>query len=778
MRLPCRSVTTRWWQRLRASPTPIAVDLAGSLIPLPDEQEEDANHHIPAISSAEAMEIRPMAAHHSGGGPPGLYDQAAAEVNLDAAALVRTRRHHAGLTQAELARRAGIGLGTVRDLEQGRTCRPSYESVSRVANVLVLDAEKMRELARKASAVPHDGGRQGVRLWLQILGPLAVWLRGKPLEPRSRKRRILLGLLAMTPNTLVHQEALIDAVWGDYPPATAVSLVRSYVSRMRRVLDPGRASRDPAGVMVSAGTSYCLRVNDGQLDLLTFERMARCGRTACARGDVVEACEHYQQALGMWHGELLAGIEVPRSHPAYIDIGRRHAAVICDYADAACAAGLPTRALPFLWDLAARAPLDERVYAQLMIALAGAGQQATALIEYEGLRRRLDAELGVRPGPELAAAHLRVLRQEVPSASMQRLVVHNGAHAAVPVVPRELPATAGHFAGRQSELAALTSMLDDSAGTARTAVIWTICGTAGVGKTALALHWAHQVADRWPDGQLYVNLRGYDPGQPVSAADALAGFLRALGLQGQDIPPGEDECAARYRSLLARRRMLVILDNAACAEQVRPLLPGAPYCMALITSRDSLVGLVAREGARRLDLNVLAPADAVGLLRALIGDRVDNDLAAAAALATQCCWLPLALRVAGELAAAHPALSLADLVGELTEPRRRLDLLDADGDPRTGIRAMFSWSVRCLESPAWRAFRLLGKSPGANFDHYSTAALCGTTVREADRLLDQLTRAHLMYRTGPGRCGMHDLLRAYVAEQADIRDSAGERERR
>ncbi len=715
------------------------------------------------------MRIRLITVPNSGSGPLGLNDVAAAKVNPEVATLVRAGRHHAGLTQAELARRAGLGLGTVRDLEQGRTCRPSRESVGRLANVLALDAERMRELLGEASAVQSDGGppdwRRGARLWLQILGPLAIWLRGKQLDPGSTKHRIILGLLAMTPNSLVHQDGLVDVVWGDDPPATAVRLLRHYVTRMRRTLDPGRASRDPAGMIVLAGACYCLRVNDGQLDLLTFERTARRGRAACVRGNVVEACEHYQQALGMWHGELLADVDVLRSHPAFLHITRRQSAVICDYADAACVAGLPDQALPHLWSLAAREPLDEKVHAKLMIALASAGQQATALIEYEGLSRRLDAELGVRPGPELTSLHLRILRQEVPSASRARFVVHDGAYA-IPVVPKELPATARHFVGRQSELATLTGVLDDSAAMAGTAVIWTIVGTAGVGKTALALRWAHQVAHRWPDGQLYVNLRGYDPGQPVSAAEALAGFLRTLGLPGQDIPPGTDERAARYRTLLARRRMLVVLDNAACAEQVRPMLPSVPSCLALITSRDSLAGLVASEGARRLDLGVLASVDALDLLRALIGDRVDNDLTAATALAARCCWLPLVLRVAGELASAHPAGSLADLVSELAEPRRRLDLLDADGDPRTGIRAMFSWSCARLEAPARRAFWRLGKSPAADLDRYSTAELCGTTVREADRLLDQLTRAHLTYRIGPGHFAMHDLLRAYAAEQA------------
>jgi tetratricopeptide (TPR) repeat protein len=295
-----------------------------------------------------------------------------------------------------------------------------------------------------------------------------------------------------------------------------------------------------------------------------------------------------------------------------------------------------------------------------------------------------------------------------------------------------------------------------------------------VGKTALAVHWAHQVADRFPDGQLYVNLRGYDPDQLVPAADALAGFLRALGVPGPDIPPEPDERAARYRSLLAGRRMLVVLDNARSVEQARPLLPGTPACVTLVTSRDSLAGLVARDGAVRLDLDLLPTADAVSLLRALIGQRADADPGAAEALAAQCCRLPLALRVAAELAAARPAIPLAGLVDELADQQRRLDLLDAGGDSRTAVRNVFSWSYRHLDPAAARMFRLLGLHPG--LDRYAAAALTGTTVKQARRVLDVLTRAHLTQLAGPGRHSMHDLLRAYAAEQAIAHNSEAEQQ--
>ena len=248
------------------------------------------------------------------------------------------------------------------------------------------------------------------------------------------------------------------------------------------------------------------------------------------------------------------------------------------------------------------------------------------------------------------------------------------------------------------------------------------------------MRWARRAAVAFPDGQLYVNLRGYDPGAPVAPGDALAGFLRALGLAGDDIPAGEDERAAAYRSLLDGRRMLVVLDNAASVEQARPLLPGSPTCLVVVTSRDSLAGLVARHGARRTALDVLPADDAIGLLRTLIGDRVDAEPDAAAELAAQCARLPLALRVAAELAAASPDSRLAELAGELAGEQRRLDLLDAGGDERTAVRGVFSWSYRHLPPAAARAFRLIGLHPGPDLDAYAVAALTGAGDRRHRRL--------------------------------------------
>ena len=337
-------------------------------------------------------------------------------------------------------------------------------------------------------------------------------------------------------------------------------------------------------------------------------------------------------------------------------------------------------------------------------------------------------------------------------------------------VPRQLPAAVSHFTGRMAELEILTGLLGEPGGPGAV-VVSALTGTAGVGKTALALHWAHQVTDRFPDGQLYVNLRGYDPAEQLAAADALAGFLRALGLPGPDIPADDEERAARYRSVLAGRRILVLLDNARDADQVRPLLPGSSGSMALVTSRDALTGLVARDGACRIDLGTLPLADTVRLLKKLIGARVDTEPESAAELASLCGRLPLAVRVAAELAAARPEVSLAELAVELADRRQRLDMLEADGDPRAAVRAAFSWSVRHLDTGAARAFRLLSAHPGPDLDAYAAAALTCTSLQRARRLLDRLARAHLIQAVfvptaGPSRYAMHDLLRDYGRELA------------
>jgi tetratricopeptide (TPR) repeat protein len=339
-----------------------------------------------------------------------------------------------------------------------------------------------------------------------------------------------------------------------------------------------------------------------------------------------------------------------------------------------------------------------------------------------------------------------------------------------PGAPRELPLDVYGFTGRDEELAALDALLESDA----ERVIAAVSGTGGVGKTALVVHWAHRVAERFPDRQLYVDLRGYDQERPVPPADALAAFLRALGVGSDGLPHDLDERAALYRSTLAGRKVLVVLDNGHSTAQVRPLLPGTASCFAVVTSRDSLAGLVAHDGARRIDLDLLPPTEAVALLQRLIGERVVAEPAAAATLAERCARLPLALRIAAERAVARAAAPLADLVAELTA-QRGLEVFEAGADERTAVRAVFSWSYRYLPPDTARAFRLLGLHPGPDIDRYAVAALVGGAVDQTWQNIGALERAHLVASPRTGRIGMHDLLRQYAAEHAAADDSDADR---
>jgi tetratricopeptide (TPR) repeat protein len=339
--------------------------------------------------------------------------------------------------------------------------------------------------------------------------------------------------------------------------------------------------------------------------------------------------------------------------------------------------------------------------------------------------------------------------------------------ARLPVsVPRELPPDVPMFTGRRKELAELDRMVRWAGESDGVALISALTGTAGVGKTALAVHWAHRVGADFPDGCLYVDLRGYDPERPVAPTEALAGFLRSLGITGPDIPPTEAERAARYRTSLADLRILVLLDNARSTDQVRPLLPGGSGCLALVTSRDALTGLIARHGACRINLDPLTRDESVDLLAALLGERVTDEPDAVRGLADRCAGLPLMLRLVAELAGARPDATLTELDAELADVRQRLHRLDAGGEPRSASRAVFSWSYENLTPATGHAFRLFGLFPGHELDAYALAALAGTELDNARWLLQDLATAHLIQVVSPGRYGMHDLLRAYAAELA------------
>jgi DNA-binding SARP family transcriptional activator len=606
-----------------------------------------------------------------------------------------------------------------------------------------------------------------------LLGTVAARADGTPVRIPAAKHRTVLAALLLRANQVVPVEELAEVLWGESLPSAARTGVQNYVMLLRRALgDAGsRISTQPRG--------YLIRVEAGELDLDRFDELLRQARTAARDGKWPDAADRAAAALELWRGEPLADVSsdllTAREGPRLAELRLQ---ALETRIEAELRLGRHGEVIGELRQLAAEHPLRERLHALLMLALYQDGRQAEALAAYQRARDVLIEELGAEPGPDLQQLHQQILTAD------SALVLTSSSPTALALaspLPRELPGDVSAFTGRATELAELDQILlsqgdGDEEKKPTAAVISAVSGTAGVGKTALAVRWAHHAAKKFPDGQLHVNLRGYDPALPVTAADALAAFLGSLGVPGHDIPLAESERAARYRSLLAGRQMLVVLDNASSVEQVRPLLPGHPACAVVVTSRDSLAGLVARDGAHRIDLDLLPLTDAVALLRQLIGTRVDAEADAAVTLAEQCARLPLALRVAAELAAARPHAPLASLVTELSGERQRLDMLQAGGDPATSVRAVFSWSYKQLTIEAARLFRLLGLHPGPDISVAAAASLAAVQEPAAPGLLGELARAHLLAEPIPGRYAFHDLLRAYAAERAHAHDSQDDRD--
>jgi DNA-binding SARP family transcriptional activator/tetratricopeptide (TPR) repeat protein len=601
--------------------------------------------------------------------------------------------------------------------------------------------------------------RGTARVEFRLLGPVEAWTKTGRIEVGPPQRRAVLAALLVDPGQLVSTETLIDRVWGERAVPGARRALHAHIARIRQLLRTDDDGGHPANV-VHRSNGYLLDVDPDAVDWYRFRNLT----AAASNANLVDRdrVQLLAEALGLWRGSPLADLDADWAARIRRTWSQTRLDTAVRWAEVQLRLGQHSELIGPIRDLLADHPLAEPLAAALLRALVAAGRQAEALDTYATVRARLADELGTEPGPELRELHEAILRGE--------LVPAKAAPGPAPShrPPAQLPADVPGFTGRRDELALLDTILDKTARSEPTAVVISaLAGTAGVGKTALAVRWAHRVRGQFPDGQLYVNLRGYDPQPPVSTAGALAGFLDALGVAGRDVPVDDAERSARYRSELADRRMLIVLDNASSVEQVRSLLPGTPSCVVVVTSRDSLPGLVARDGAQRIHLDLLPRAEAVDLLRRLLGGRVDAEPAAAAALADQCARLPLALRVAAELAAGRPGATLGELAAELADHRKRLKLLDAGGDARAGVAAVFSWSIRHLPADAARLFRLLGLHPGPDLDRHAAAALAGTDPAGATRGLATLVRAHLVHPTGGGRYGMHDLLRAYAVELAE-----------
>ncbi|MEU3185741.1 BTAD domain-containing putative transcriptional regulator [Streptomyces sp. NPDC006923] len=626
-----------------------------------------------------------------------------------------------------------------------------------------------------------------------LLGPLEGFRDGTRLPLGPPRRRALLAALLVRAGSPISVAEIVDALWGQWPPDSAVNVVHRHIGELRRLLQPGLPRRATGRWILPSGGGYCLRVDADTLDLLKFRGLMEQARQA---GEPTRALRRATQALDLWHGPVAQGIpDEVRRNPLFASLDREITAALCEAGAIALRAGAPHRVLPALQSAVAHRPLDEALRAQQLLVLAGAGHQAEACAEYEEIREKLLEELGIEPGPELRAAHRRIVgglgfppgahaardtHAEASGTAAGHLADQGDTPAsfgrAAPK-PAQLPLDPPSFVGRQAELdrvLALVGRRDDGPG--KTLVISAIEGTAGIGKTTLAVHLAHLLSDRFPDGQLYIDLRGYDPTRPpLGPQEVLHYFLHAIGVAPQRIPGDIEGQSALYRSMLAGKRFLVVLDNAADARQVRPLLPGTPNCLVLVTSRNQLLGLVAQEGAYPLALDVLTPDDAQDfMVRRLGAGRVAAEPEAVLEIIALCAKLPLALAIVAARAAAHPGFSLASVAERLRQTDGTLDGF-AGPDGAVDVRTVFSWSCTGLSPRAARLFRLLALRPGPDVTLAAAAALADLPVSDARVALGELTASRLVSEHLPGRYTYHDLLHAYASELSRIHETEAAR---
>jgi len=591
--------------------------------------------------------------------------------------------------------------------------------------------------------------------WLRfrLIGPFEMRIKDRALEIASPKQRTLLATLLLQVGSSLPAEEIAEAIWGKTQPSHPRKTVHTYVNRLRkRFSDQGMGP-----VIRSTASGYEVGVRPEQVDVWRFrhglERAARFAQDGDLEGEAAALAD----TLRLWRGEPLAGVAsellqreiAPRLREQWLRAVDRQVEVELRL-------DRGEHLIGELFTLTARYPLRESLWINLITALDRSGRRSEALDAYHLARHHIVTDLGVEPGPELRASYAKTLGAVTPGAG--------GPVVSVPLVPRELPADVPTFVGREAELAQLDALCDGFEVAAGPMRIGVIAGMAGIGKTALAAHWARRVVDRFPDGQLWVNLRGFSPGQMVTPARALTRFLRTLGVQDPDIPLELDDQASLFRTLMAGRRMLVVLDNAYDTEQVRQLLPGSPGCLVVVTSRRQLSGLVPAEGVSRILPAVLRPQEARQLLARRLGPaRVVMKDAATDGLVQACAGLPLALAIVAARAALHPGFGLDGLAAGLRDARGSLDAF-AVSDPAVEMRAVFSWSYQSLGAPSARLFRMLGLHPGPDVALPAVASLAGLPVAEVRSLLAELCNANLVTEHEPGRYVCHDLLRSYAAE--------------
>lgn len=612
---------------------------------------------------------------------------------------------------------------------------------------------------------------------VEVLGPVRAWAGTRRLDLGAPLQRAAFVVLAFCAGRAVSRGEFIDALWGPDAPPSAENGVHTYVNRLRRVLEPARAFRAPGQILISTSSGYELVLAHDSLDATVFGQQLDHGRRLRATGDLAAMVGSADAALALWQGAPLSGIPGPFAEIQRTRLGELRVGAIEERAEVMLDLGRHAEVAAELPAVVTEYPFRERLRGLLMLALYRGGRQADALAVFHDARRVLAAELGIEPSRDLKRLHQQVLSGDAALDPPPAAIVDPG-RPGREWRPAELPHDVAGFTNREAELAELRELLAvGDGGPGPGLVISVIDGPAGVGKTAVAVHAAHQAASRFPDGQLYLDLRGFHPHEPaLPPEEALGHLLRAVQVDPHRIPGDLSGRAATYRSVLSGKRMLIILDNAATADQVRPLLPGSASCAVIVTSRNRLSSLVVRDGARRITLDKLAPDHALDVFARIAGPRrLAAEPAAGAELARLCGYLPLALRVAAERVAARPHLSLSELAGRLAVEHDRLDMLAAD-ERTAAVRAVLSWSYRALPPPAARLFRLLALHPGAGISGPAASALAATSTAGARRLLDDLAGAHLLEETGPDRYQFHDLVRLYAREVAAEVEAAADRD--
>ncbi|GHJ43355.1 SARP family transcriptional regulator [Catellatospora sp. TT07R-123] len=675
------------------------------------------------------------------------------------------RRGGQELTYRELSTRTGWSLGIVAQYFSGKSVPPvdRFDVLIRLLGATPTEQGALataRDAAadgRRAGTVAAPGGPS-----FRLLGPVVVAGPKGPARLVGAKPRALVALLGLHAGSVLSQARLVDALWGEDPPRTAIESLYSHVARTRHALDLCGL----VGVLRTTNSGYLLAVRRDEVDVARLEERVAQARKAVAAENLPEAVTCLHDGLSLWRGDALADAPVHGWGAAEVArLGELRRAAQEDLWEARLALGEHAGAAREIEKLLVEIPDRERLVELYMLALHRSGRSNEAVGAYQRLRAQLAEQLCVEPGGRLQRLHVAILRRDpgLDLTAVPGSAAPGASRRWHRPAPAQLPPPIGHFTGRDGELAALDGLFDAPP------AVGVVCGPAGIGKTALAVQWAGRAADRCPDGQLYVDLRGHDPASALPVPEALAQLLTGMGVPAAELPADPTALLGLYRSTLRRRQVLVLLDNAADAEQVASLVPPAPSLL-LVTSRNRLVGLAVDHAVSVVNLDVLDTGDALTLLRRVLGaERVATEPAAAHRLTELCGGMPLALRIAAAKLAARPHGRIAAFNVELADGR--LDALSVPGDSRS-IRAVFAGAYRTLSPAAAQLFGRLGRHPGPTFAASLAAALAEAPRGRERSALDELAAAHLIVEVEPDRYRFHDLIKAYAFEVAEQQEAA------